>query len=96
MRMVLFVMSFRDSIFCVITLTSKEVINMYTTICLICKKEFAIPFSDFRYKDIKYNRGKNHVCNDCGKMVQEECQKTTGLNPDLIDLWDKILRTRSI
>lgn len=63
--------------------------NMYTTICLICKKEFAIPFSDFRYKDIKYNRGV-HVCDDCGKMVQEECQKITGLSPELIDLWEKI------
>lgn len=69
---------------------------MYSTICLICKKEFYIPFSDFRYKDIKYNRGKHHVCNDCSKMVQEECQRITGLNPDMIDFYDKILRSRSI
>ena len=74
---------------------SKEVINMYTTICLICKNEFAIPFSDFRYKDIKYSRGIHHVCNKCGKMVQEEYQKITGLNPDLIDFYDKNLRSRS-
>ena len=69
---------------------------MYTTICLICKKEFAIPFSDFRYKDIKYKRDKYHCCDKCGKMVQEECQKITGLNPDMIDFIDKILRSRSV
>jgi len=69
---------------------------LYTTTCLICKKEFAIPFSDYRYKDIKYNRGKHHICNKCGKMVQDECQKITGLNPDMIDVWDKVLRSRSI
>lgn len=64
---------------------------MYTTICLVCKKEFAIPFSDFRYKDIKYKRGKHHVCDQCGKMVQEECQKITGLTPEMIDVWDTVL-----
>lgn len=69
---------------------------MYTTTCLICKKEFAIPFSDFRYKDIKYKRGKNHVCDNCGKTVQEECQKITGLTPELIDIWDKVLRYRGL
>ncbi|MDD2620222.1 MAG: hypothetical protein PHC92_06100 [Syntrophomonadaceae bacterium] len=69
---------------------------MYTTICMICKKMFGIPFSDFRYKDIKYNRGKNHVCDKCSKMVQEECQKITGLSPEVIDLWDKVLQSRSM
>lgn len=69
---------------------------MYTTTCLICKKEFSIPFSDFRYKDIKYNRGKYHTCNECGKMIQDECQKITGLNPELIDVWDKVLRYSGI
>lgn len=64
--------------------------NEYNTTCLICNKEFSIPFSDFRYKDIKYKRSVHHVCNDCGKMVQEECQKITGLSPELLDLWEKI------
>lgn len=64
---------------------------MYTTICLICKKEFAIPFTDFRYKDIKYNRAVNHCCDKCNQMVQEECQKITGLTPEMIDVWDKVL-----
>ncbi|MEA4926904.1 MAG: hypothetical protein VB084_16545 [Syntrophomonadaceae bacterium] len=64
---------------------------MYTSICLVCKKEFDIPFSDFRYKDIKYNRNKHHVCNQCSKMVQEECQKITGLTPEMIDVWDTVL-----
>ncbi len=41
----------------------------YSAECLICKKDFQIPFSDFRYKDIKYNRGAYHVCDDCGKMA---------------------------
>lgn len=67
----------------------------YIAICLICKKEFAIPFSDFRYKDIKYNRSLNHVCDDCGKTVQEECQKITGLSPELVDFWERVLRYRS-
>jgi AcrR family transcriptional regulator len=65
--------------------------KMYTTTCLICKKEFGIPFSDYRYKDIKYKRDVHHVCNDCGKMVQEECQKITGLTPDMLDFWEKFL-----
>ena len=69
----------------------KKATNEYTTQCLICKQEFAIPFTDYRYKDIKYNRSVHHVCDDCGKMVQEECQKITGLTPVLVDLWDKIL-----
>ncbi|MDD3270259.1 MAG: hypothetical protein PHX14_13155 [Syntrophomonadaceae bacterium] len=69
---------------------------MYTTICMICKKEFGIPFSDFRYKDIKYNRNKHHVCDSCGKMVQDEAQKITGLTPELIDFWDKVLQSRSL
>lgn len=68
---------------------------MYTTICMICKKEFGIPFSDFRYKDIKYHRSANHVCDKCGKMVQDECQKITGLTPEAIDFWDKVLSSRS-
>lgn len=69
--------------------TSAE--KMYTTTCLICKKEFGIPFNDYRYKDIKYKRDAHHVCNDCGKMVQEECQKATGLTPVLVDIWEKIM-----
>lgn len=64
---------------------------MYTTQCLICKKEFVIPFTDFRYKDIKYKRGRHHCCDKCSQMVQEECQKITGLTPEMIDLWDKLL-----
>ncbi|MCE5346527.1 MAG: TetR/AcrR family transcriptional regulator [Bacteroidales bacterium] len=68
--------------------------KMYTTTCLICQQKFAIPFSDYRYKDIKYNRGVHHVCNDCGKMVQEECQKITGLTPELIDLWEAIFNKK--
>lgn len=66
----------------------------YSATCLICKKEFSIPFSDFRYKDIKYNRCTYHVCDDCGKMVQEECQKITGLHPEMIDLWEKYERSK--
>ncbi|MEA4926899.1 MAG: TetR/AcrR family transcriptional regulator [Syntrophomonadaceae bacterium] len=65
--------------------------KLYTTTCLICKKEFSIPFSDYRYKDIKYKRDVHHVCNDCGRMVQEECQKITGLSPELVDAWEKLL-----
>jgi len=68
--------------------------KLYTTICLICKKEFPIPFTDFRYKDVKYNRDAHHVCNDCSKMVQEECQKITGLTPELIDLWEVIFNKK--
>lgn len=68
---------------------------MYSTICLICKHEFFIPFTDYRYKDIKYNRGKHHVCNKCGKMVQDEAQKMTGLTPEAIDFYDKVLSSRS-
>lgn len=64
---------------------------MYTSICMICKREFEIPFSDFRYKDIKYKRSVNHCCDKCGKMVQEECQKVTGLTPEMIDVWDAVL-----
>lgn len=66
----------------------------YTTTCLICKKEFSIPFTDFRYKDIKYNRCEYHVCDDCGKMIQEECQKITGLHPELIDIWERYERSK--
>ncbi|WP_172674209.1 hypothetical protein [Syntrophomonas palmitatica] len=69
--------------------------SIYTTICSICKKQFGIPFSDFRYKDIKYNRCANHVCDKCSKMVQDECQKVTGLTPEAIDFFDKILSARS-
>lgn len=67
----------------------------YSTTCLLCKKEFSIPFSDFRYKDIKYNRCEYHVCDDCGKMVQEECQRITGLHPELIDFWEKYERSKN-
>lgn len=65
--------------------------KLYTTTCLICKKEFSIPFTDYRYKDIKYQRDVHHVCNDCGRMVQEECQKITGLSPELVDAWERLL-----
>lgn len=68
---------------------------MYKTICLICRQEFSIPCTDFRYKDIKYNRKKNHVCNKCSRMIQEEAIKTTGINPDELDPVDRILRLRS-
>lgn len=68
---------------------------VYTTICLICKREFAIPFSDYRYKDIKYNRGRSHVCDKCTQMIQREAQQITGLNPDLIDEHERVLRLRS-
>jgi|GEM_PF-332258 len=70
---------------------SNSLEKMYTTMCLICKKEFGIPFTDYRYKDIKYKRDVHHVCNDCSKMVQEECQKITGLSPELVDIWEKML-----
>ena len=53
-------------------------------------------FSDFCYKRIKYNRGKNHVFDHCSKIVQEECPKITGLTLEIIDVWDKVLRARSI
>lgn len=66
----------------------------YSATCLICKNEFSIPFSDFRYKDIKYNRCEYHVCDDCGKMIQDECQRITGLHPELIDLWEKYERSK--
>lgn len=71
--------------------SDKEAVSLYTTICLICKQEFAIPFTDYRYKDIKYNRDVHHVCDDCGKMVQKECQMMTGLTPEFIDIWEKVL-----
>ncbi|MDD2619674.1 MAG: TetR/AcrR family transcriptional regulator, partial [Syntrophomonadaceae bacterium] len=32
----------------------KGAVSLYTTTCLICHKEFGIPFTDYRYKDIKY------------------------------------------
>jgi len=53
-------------------------------------------FSDFRCKHIKYNRGNNHVFDHCGKIVQEECLKITELTLEIIDVWDKVLRARSI
>ncbi len=60
------------------------------------QEEIFHSFSDFRYKHIKYNRGKNHVFDHCSKIVQEECQKITGLTLEIIDVWDKVLRARSI
>ncbi len=65
-------------------------LSEYSAECLICKKDFRIPFTDFRYKDIKYNRGAYHVCDDCGKMIQEEAQLITGLSPELIDIWERL------
>lgn len=62
----------------------------YTAECLICKKDFRIPFTDFRYKDIKYNRGAYHVCDDCGKQIQKEAQLITGLTPEMVDIWEKL------
>lgn len=73
----------------------KGVMNMLKTTCLICKKEFAIPYSDFRYKDIKYNRNKNHICNQCSFTIREEAIKISGINPDELDYFDRILRQRS-
>jgi len=67
--------------------------RMYTSICLICKKEFGIPFSDYRYKDIKYKRDAHHVCDDCGKLVQKECQIMTGLSPEMLDIWENLMRS---
>jgi len=67
---------------------------MYTTICLICKKEIAIPFSDFRYKDIKYNRGKPFVCDKCSFTIRDETNMTKDINGDTNNI-DKILRARS-
>ncbi|MCX6826897.1 MAG: TetR/AcrR family transcriptional regulator [candidate division Zixibacteria bacterium] len=71
----------------------KEAVSLYTTDCLICKKEFGIPFSDYRYKDLKYHRDVHHVCDDCGRKVQEECQKITGLTPEMVDIWEKVMRS---
>ncbi|HWP96124.1 MAG TPA: TetR/AcrR family transcriptional regulator [Syntrophomonadaceae bacterium] len=75
--------------------SNKGTESLYTTTCLICHKEFGIPFSDYRYKDIKYNRCVHHVCDDCGKMIQEECQKITGLHPELIDIWEMYERSKT-
>lgn len=75
-------------------LLDKGAVSLYTTECLICHKEFGIPFTDYRYKDIKYSRCVHHVCDDCGKMIQEECQKITGLSPELIDFWERYERSR--
>lgn len=65
----------------------------YSAECLICKKDFTVPFTDFRYKDIKYNRCAYHICDDCSKMIQDEAQLVTGLTPEMIDLWAKVLST---
>jgi len=65
-------------------------LSEYSAECLVCKKEFSIPFTDFRYKDIKYNRGAYHVCDDCGKMIQDEAQLMTGLTPELLDIWERL------
>jgi hypothetical protein len=67
---------------------------MYKTICLVCKKEFTIPFSDFRYKDIKYNRGKPHVCDKCCFTIRDDANKVKDINQDTNHI-DKILRERS-
>lgn len=75
--------------------SDKGAVSLYTTMCLICHKEFGIPFNDYRYKDIKYNRCVHHVCDDCGKMIQEECQKITGLSPELIDIWEMYERSKN-
>ncbi|MGE5398200.1 MAG: hypothetical protein ACM3MK_11795 [Chitinophagales bacterium] len=64
---------------------------MYLAVCLICKKDFGIPYNDFRYLDIKYKRSIYHTCDDCSHMIQDEAQKVTGLNPYMIDIWDRIL-----
>lgn len=69
--------------------------RLYTAICFMCKKEFGVPFNDFRYKDIKYHRCEYHVCDDCAKKVQDECQKMTGLSPELVDIWEKLLGYQS-
>ncbi|MGE5390838.1 MAG: TetR/AcrR family transcriptional regulator [Deltaproteobacteria bacterium] len=66
------------------------VLGEYSAECLICKNEFSIPFTDFRYKDIKYNRGAYHVCDDCGKMIEGEAQMLTGLSPELLDVWERL------
>ncbi|WP_054697019.1 TetR/AcrR family transcriptional regulator [Syntrophomonas palmitatica] len=68
----------------------QEGLDEYKAECLICKKDFQIPFTDFRYKDIKYNRGAFHVCDDCGKTIQDEAQLITGLTPELIDIWERL------
>lgn len=65
-------------------------LDEYSAECLICKNEFSIPFTDFRYKDIKYNRGAYHVCDNCGKMIEDEAQMLTGLSPELLDIWERL------
>ncbi|WP_276661751.1 TetR/AcrR family transcriptional regulator [Syntrophomonas wolfei] len=72
----------------------KGALSLYTATCLICHREFGIPFTDYRYKDIKYNRCAYHVCDDCGKKIQEECQKITGLSPESIDFWERLENRR--
>ncbi|MGI8315215.1 DUF2197 domain-containing protein [Halobacillus mangrovi] len=64
---------------------------MMNVTCFFCKKNNAINRSDDQYFKIKKNPKASYVCKDCSTSMQKEAQKSTGLNPDTIDLHNKYL-----
>lgn len=59
--------------------------------CFLCKKKYTIDHSDSQYQKIKRNPKAYYVCKKCNKSMKEEAQQKTGINPDMIDKYDKYL-----
>ncbi len=65
---------------------------MLKTICFLCKKEYEIDQTDLQYEKIRKNPKAYYVCKSCNQSMQREAQQKTGLNPDMIDKYDKFYK----
>ncbi len=66
---------------------------MFDTTCMICRKGFTIfSSSDYLYQKIKYSESKFYICKWCDFYIQSDAIKTTGIDPDEIDRFDKFIR----
>lgn len=60
--------------------------------CFFCKKKFDVKPSDSQFRKLKQNPESSYVCQSCNQSMQREAQRSTGIHPDQIDQYDKVLR----
>ncbi|PFG12398.1 uncharacterized protein DUF2197 [Bacillus sp. es.036] len=60
--------------------------------CFFCKKKFRVKPSDSQFRKLKQNPKASYVCQSCNQSMQREAQRSTGLDPDQIDQYDKFFR----
>ncbi|NPV93281.1 MAG: hypothetical protein HPY50_21185 [Firmicutes bacterium] len=63
--------------------------------CIICKNDFSIPPWDYRYRELKFDRNKPCVCDNCSFSLRKEAMIISGIGPEdleRLDRMDKFIR----